>query len=194
MSDERLQDHWSSGLWRIDKNYPSVIIKYPPYLFHCSVPTTCRGSFMSGHFIWNLWNEPLASFINFIWNDRSCKILFIIQLYYTGFYCLKSGHYFNRKHYVVTDVIMTLRTSNQVLCNVVIRFLWHDVSHWITATSYDNSYYGKIWKIIPKYDHDTTNLQNHAKRRLRSACTSTQSNQSLGCPHETLCLLTDHTA
>ena len=22
-------------LWRTDENYPSIIIKYPPYLFHC---------------------------------------------------------------------------------------------------------------------------------------------------------------
>ena len=37
-----------------------------------------RESYTSGHFIWNLWNEPSASFINFIWNDHECKILFII--------------------------------------------------------------------------------------------------------------------
>ena len=30
---------------------------------------------------------------------------------------------FNRNHNVVTDGIMALRASNQVLCNVVIRFL-----------------------------------------------------------------------
>ena len=28
-------------LWRTDKNYPSIIIKYPPYLFHCLV--LCAG-------------------------------------------------------------------------------------------------------------------------------------------------------
>ena len=37
-----------------------------------------RGSYTRDHFIWNLWNEPLASFINFIWSDHECKILFII--------------------------------------------------------------------------------------------------------------------
>ena len=37
-----------------------------------------RGSYTRGHFIWNLWNEPSASFINFILNDHECKILFII--------------------------------------------------------------------------------------------------------------------
>ena len=35
-----------------------------------------------------------------------------------GFYRLKRWHYFNKKHNVVTDGIMTLRASNQVLCNV----------------------------------------------------------------------------
>ena len=34
------------------------------------------------------------------------------------FYRLKSLHYFNRKHNVVTDGIMMLRASNQVLSNV----------------------------------------------------------------------------
>ena len=35
-----------------------------------------RGFYKSGHFIWNLWNEPWASFINFISNDREWKLLF----------------------------------------------------------------------------------------------------------------------
>ena len=35
------------------------------------------GSYPSGHFIWNLWNKPSATFIHFIWNDHSCVILFI---------------------------------------------------------------------------------------------------------------------
>ena len=37
-----------------------------------------RGSYTSRYFIWNLGNEPSASFINFIWNDHECEILFII--------------------------------------------------------------------------------------------------------------------
>ena len=28
---------------------------------------------------WNLWNSPKARFINFIWNDDSCKILFLSE-------------------------------------------------------------------------------------------------------------------
>ena len=35
-----------------------------------------------------------------------------------GFYRLESWQKFNRKHNVVTDGIMTLPASNQVLCNV----------------------------------------------------------------------------
>ena len=44
-------------------------------------------------------------------------ILFIIWLQ-MGFYRLKSQHYVNRKHYVVTDGMMMLHASNHVLCNV----------------------------------------------------------------------------
>ena len=46
-------------------------------------------------FAWPGPNEPLASIINFIWNDHECKILFIIWLFQEGFYmyCLKSWHY-----------------------------------------------------------------------------------------------------
>ena len=41
-----------------------------------------RGSYTSGHFIWNLWNDPWASFINFIWNDHKCK-------FFLSYDCLK---------------------------------------------------------------------------------------------------------
>ena len=47
------------------------------------------GSYMSGHFVWSLWNEPSASFINFILNDHECKILFIIWLFKLDFIILK---------------------------------------------------------------------------------------------------------
>ena len=36
-------------------------------------PGTCSS------FIWTLWNSPQACFINFIWNDHFCKILYIMQ-------------------------------------------------------------------------------------------------------------------
>ena len=39
---------------------------------------------MSGHFIWNLWIELSARFINFIWNDHEWKILFIIWPFKMG--------------------------------------------------------------------------------------------------------------
>ena len=37
-----------------------------------------RGYNTSGHFIWNLSNEPPASLINSVRNDYSCNIQFII--------------------------------------------------------------------------------------------------------------------
>ena len=37
-----------------------------------------RRSYTRGNFIWNLWNEPSAHFINFIRNAHKCKILIII--------------------------------------------------------------------------------------------------------------------
>lgn len=40
----------------------------------------CSGSYMCGHFIWNLWSEHSANFKTFVWNDHACKILFIIWL------------------------------------------------------------------------------------------------------------------
>ena len=38
-------------------------------------------SYTHGHFIWNLWNLPKACFKNFIWNDHSCKILYVVQFH-----------------------------------------------------------------------------------------------------------------
>ena len=100
-----------------------------------------RGSYTSGHFIWNLLNEPVASFINFIWNDHECKILFIIWPFKMGFNHLQNDHYFNKKHMVDTVFVSDLTSMGQsVITHVVIRFLWHDVIHWITVTSYDKSW------------------------------------------------------
>ena len=59
--------------------------KWPSYTYESTVQCTLtgliyeyRGSYTSDHFIWNLWNVPLASLINLIWIDHECKILFII--------------------------------------------------------------------------------------------------------------------
>ena len=60
---------------------------YTSSLFFFFTFRTDRGSYTSGHFIWSLWNKILASFINFIWNDQECKILFTIWPFPTGFYC-----------------------------------------------------------------------------------------------------------
>ena len=55
------------------------------------------------------------SFMNSIWNDHECKILFIIWLIWMGFYRLENLTFFSIKYDIVTDGIMTLRASNQVL-------------------------------------------------------------------------------
>ena len=71
-------------------------------------------------------------------NPKSKWSYEFILIIWMGFYRLKNWQYFNRKHSVVTDGVMALPASNQLLCNgygrVVIRFLWHDFNHWITAT------------------------------------------------------------
>ena len=106
---------------------------YNQIFFHQKEILINRGSYTSCHFIWNLWNEPLGSFINFIWNDHECKILFIMWLFELGFYRVQNEHYFNTKthswhdKYVVNDVTCT---RHSVITRVVIRFLWHDVIHW----------------------------------------------------------------
>ena len=56
-----------------------------------------RGSYRSGHFILNLWNEPMASFINFIRNDHNCKILCVIWPFKMGVFCLQTEHCLNKK-------------------------------------------------------------------------------------------------
>ena len=45
-SNEYPQDMF---LWRTDENYPSIIIKYPPYLFHwINTWTSCRAGGWGG--------------------------------------------------------------------------------------------------------------------------------------------------
>ena len=56
-------------------------------LFHSKA--THRWSYTNGHFMLNLVNEPSASFVNFIWNDQECKILFIIWPFKWDFIALK---------------------------------------------------------------------------------------------------------
>ena len=108
--------------------------------------TVNRGSYTSGPFIWKLWNEPSASFINFIWNDHSYKILFIIDPLKWDFIAFKMGTISRRKHIVDMDVVNDVTSTRQsVITRVVIWFLWHDVIHWITATSYDKICFIFIW-------------------------------------------------
>ena len=53
------------------------------------------------------------------------------------------------------DVVMTLHVPAKVLYNVrvVMRFLWHGVIHWLTATSYDKFYFQVKQKKKKKNAH-----------------------------------------
>ena len=56
----------------------------------------------------------------------------------TGFIALKMDNISIRKRIVDMDVANDVMFKRQsVITRVVIWFLWHDVYHWITATSYD---------------------------------------------------------
>ena len=74
-----------------------------------------RGSYMSGHFIWNSWNEPLASFITSIWNDQEFKTLLIIWL---KLYNMTVEVELLSAENNIKDGVMAFPTSDQVLCNV----------------------------------------------------------------------------
>ena len=70
--------------------------------------TIHRQSYTSDHFIWNLFNEPLASLINLIWNDHECKILGIIWPFKCNFTAFKVCFISMKICSVVNDVIMML--------------------------------------------------------------------------------------
>ena len=103
-----------------------------------------RGSYTHGHFIWNLWKKPVTSFINSIWNDHNCKILFIIGLFKKWF-LVESISIEN----IVMDGIMTIRASNQASCDVLSYNIYDmTLRHWITAMSYDKKIYAKFFSIL----------------------------------------------
>ena len=62
----------------------------------------------------------------------------IFKLY---FMALKVEPFFNRKHNVVTDGVMSLRTGNQVLCNV---WSYH---FYDTTLHYENMPIQVYWKF-----------------------------------------------
>ena len=105
-------------------------------------------SHIRGHFIWDLWNEPLVSFINFIWTDHECNILFITWPFWIEVNRFLSKHDFNRKRHVVMDVVMTLHVRAKVLCNVWSRH-FYDMTlstewqrrHMINIINYMDTYY-----------------------------------------------------
>ena len=100
--------------------------------------TSSACAYTSGLFIWNLWKEHSASFINFIRKDHERKILFIIWPLKLDFIAFQMDNISRRKCIVETDVVNDVMPTRQNgITRVAIRFLWHDVIHWITATSYD---------------------------------------------------------
>ena len=72
---------------------------------------------------------------------KECKILFIILSYDPlkwDFITFKTNIISARKHIIDMDIVNDVTiTSQSVITRVVIWFLWHDIIHWITATSYD---------------------------------------------------------
>ena len=72
--------------------------------------------------------ESLASFINFIWNDHECKILFIIWPFKMTFIAFKVNIISIGKRIVDTDVVSDVTyTPQSVITRVVIWFIWHDM-------------------------------------------------------------------
>ena len=124
--------------WRNKLRY----IHYPSVLKRTSPSKECqniglsenRGSYTSGHFIWNLWNEPSASFINFVWNDHKYKILFNISYDRLKWY--------NPVRFADMDVVNdVMNTLQSVITPVLMLFLWYGVIQWTTATPYDKPNY-----------------------------------------------------
>ena len=83
---------------------------------------TYGGSYTSGHFIWNLWNEPLASFKNLVRNDHECKILFIKSFFKNGFLQPSKWTNIEEENALLTRTLsMTLRVRAKVLL-----YVWSD--------------------------------------------------------------------
>ena len=58
-----------------------------------------------------------------------------------GFYRLKMNIISTRKRIVDMDIVNDVTCTRQsVITRMVIRFLYHDVIHWIIATSYHELY------------------------------------------------------
>lgn len=62
---------------------------------------------MSSHFIWNLWDGPLASLTSFVWGDRVCMIVFVMTLL-NEFCGLRGRHIFFSRSVVVSGGATTL--------------------------------------------------------------------------------------
>ena len=70
---------------------------------------------------------------------------------------------------VDTDVVNGVTRSRQsVITRVIILFLWHDVIHWITATSYDRSttYMGSKAPTGPNIYYDNNDDNNNNNKEI----------------------------
>ena len=79
-----------------------------------------------------------------------------------------------RKRIVDMDVVNDATCTRQsVITRVVIRFLWHDVIHWITATSYD--------KLTSQYIQAVKEVRHMVCDTLGSALLETSDYLDTGC-------------
>ena len=101
-------------------------------------------------------NEPMASFIDFIWNNHEYKILFIIRPLETDFIAFKCEHYAQCENAVWNRRCQWLYAYTPKCYNTCGHI--YDVIHWITATSYDKCKCGfTVWvkKVLWLYRNET---------------------------------------
>ena len=84
--------------------------------------------------------QALANFINFIWNDHECTILFIIWPLKIRFHHHQNGQYFKKKNGLLIRA-MTLRLHAKVLLHVWSYDSYDTIIRWITYLSYDKYFF-----------------------------------------------------
>ena len=117
------------------------------------------------NFLENFWNEPLVSFINFIWNDHECKILVIIRLIWNGFhnFAFKVVLNFYKKLHRCIGRCHELSSTHQILSNVWTDhffFFWCHLEQSMTSFVRIESrcmkapkYVTKDWFFFTGYEH-----------------------------------------
>ena len=140
------------------------------------VQTIYRGSYTSGQFIRNLRNKPLASFINFTCNEHECMVLFIIKIIF--FIVFKMENISRRKRIVDTDIVSDITSMHQsIITHVDMCCLWHNIIHWITATTYD-----KLWSKRVLWDISSLNTRSWNVNLSRKCFQTTLKCLKIGTP------------